>query len=145
MKNLWLCSMLMIMFRSLKLSDIIPESKLKRRDSTAQEKEEPVTRNTRRSQHLSETSDAGSTDSSNYDYCMECESLQEIFPSSCYLEIKHCISIAKGDLDTATQILIHRQDNGQSLSEKSSNIQTNKATMIDDSELKNRIIARWVF
>lgn len=94
---------------------------------------------------MSETSDAGSTDSSNYDYFMECESLQEIFPSSCYLEIKHCISIAKGDLDTATQILIHRQDNGQSLSEKSSNIQTNKTTMIDDSELKNRIIARLVF
>ncbi|KAL5284898.1 CUEDC2 family protein [Megaselia abdita] len=134
-----------IQLASLKLSDIIPESKLKRRDSSAQEKEEPVTRNSRRSQHLSETSDPGSTDSSNYDYFMECESLQEIFPNSCYLEIKHCISIAKGDLDTATQILIHRQDNGQSLTEKSSNIQTNKATMIDDSELKNRIIARYSY
>uniref|UniRef100_T1GG35 Uncharacterized protein n=1 Tax=Megaselia scalaris TaxID=36166 RepID=T1GG35_MEGSC len=60
-----------VQLASLKLSDIIPESKLKRRDSTAQEKEENATRNSRRSQHLSETSDAGSTDSSNYDYFIE--------------------------------------------------------------------------
>lgn len=56
--------------------------------------------------------------------------------------MKHCIAIAKGDIDSATQILLHRQETGQSLLPNASNVQSSKNVMIDDTELKNRIIAR---
>ncbi|XP_055377409.1 CUE domain-containing protein 2-A [Condylostylus longicornis] len=118
---------------SLSLSDIIPEEKL-------------VNQKHERVKHLSETSDGGSTDSSNCDFFSEeCDILQEMFPDTCYLEVKHCISIAKGDIDTATQILLHRQENGQSLNQNNCGLQNPQRNVIDDAELKNRIIARYSY
>lgn len=58
-------------------------------------------------------------------------------------QIKYCIAIAKGDIDSATQALLHRQETGQSLSDKPTNgIVGRKNIVVDDAELKNRIIAR---
>lgn len=123
-----------ISLASLSLSDIIPEEKL-----VAQKHPERI-------QHLSETSDGGSTDSSNCDfYSDECDILQEMFPETSYLEVKHCIAIAKGDIDTATQILLHRQETGQCLTHNTCGFPTNRNAVIDDAELKNRIIARYSY
>lgn len=98
----------------------------------------------KRLQSLSETSDVGSTDSSNCDFFSdECEVLQEMFPDSYFLEVKHCVTIANGDVNRAIQILLHRQETGQSLMNNCSQLQTAKA--IDDAELKNRIIARYSY
>lgn len=58
--------------------------------------------------------------------------------------MKHCIAIAKGDIDSATQILLHRQETGQSLTDKSLSISGRKSIVVDDAELKNRIIERWI-
>uniref|UniRef100_A0A1B0CF35 CUE domain-containing protein n=1 Tax=Lutzomyia longipalpis TaxID=7200 RepID=A0A1B0CF35_LUTLO len=100
----------------------------------------------KRVQHLSETSDGGSTDSSSCDFFSEeCDALQEMFPESTYLEVKHCITIASGDIDRATQILLHRQESGQSLVGNGTNIPAPKSQSIDDAELKNRIIARYSY
>lgn len=89
---------------------------------------------------ISEMSD-GSSDSA-YDYSEEIEALQDMFPHVCNIEVKHCLTIASGDLERATQILIHRQENGQSLSANNSlTLHLNKPK-IDDNELKNRIIER---
>lgn len=138
-----------ISLQSLSLSDIIPESKLRARPSSISEKDECSglgSGNGKRSQHLSETSDCGSTDSSGCDYFLdECEVLQEMFPETSYVEVKHCIAIAKGDIDSATQILLHRQDTGQSLTDKSNNLQARKNNVVNDTELKNRIIARYSY
>lgn len=90
---------------------------------------------------ISELSDSGSTDSS-CDYTEEIEALQDMFPHVCTIEVRHCLTIASGDLERATQILIHRQENGQSLSANNSlTFHLHKPT-IDDVELKNRIIER---
>ncbi|ALC45631.1 CG9636 [Drosophila busckii] len=141
---------------SLSLSSIIPESKLRARNSSISEKDELSSNNSsssgggggKRSQHLSETSDGGSTDSSSStcDYFLcEAEVLQEMFPDTAYVEIKHCIAISKGDIDGATQILLHRQETNQSLTDKSQNLIFKKNVVVDDNELKNRIIARYSY
>ncbi|XP_058838725.1 CUE domain-containing protein 2 isoform X2 [Topomyia yanbarensis] len=132
---------------TLSLADILPEEKLRGRQSSISEPEPAVGGGQpKRVQHLSETSDAGSTDSSNGDlFSDECEVLQEMFPESSIIEVKHCILIANGDVDRATQILLHRQEAGQSLKGNASNLQGNKALpQIDETELKNRIISRLV-
>ncbi|XP_055615691.1 CUE domain-containing protein 2 isoform X2 [Toxorhynchites rutilus septentrionalis] len=134
---------------SLSLADILPEEKLRGRQSSISENESTAngSGHTKRVQHLSETSDAGSTDSSNCDlFSEECEVLQEMFPESSLIEVKHCILIANGDIDRATQILLHRQEAGQSLKGNPSNLQTGKALpQIDENELKNRIISRYSY
>lgn len=100
----------------------------------------------KRTQHLSETSDGGSTDSSTgccADFFTdECDVLQEMFPDSSFLEVKHCVSIANGDIDRATQMLLDRQDAGQSLTANPASLHAPKSQVIDENELKNRIISR---
>lgn len=59
-----------------------------------------------------------------------------------FFQIKHCIAISKGDIDSATQILLHRQETNQSLTDKSHTLVIKKNVVVDDNELKNRIIAR---
>ncbi|XP_067619701.1 CUE domain-containing protein 2 [Eurosta solidaginis] len=137
---------------SLSLSDIIPESKLRARNSSISDKDDLLLNGgtggagPKRSQHLSETSDGGSTDSSTCDYFLdEAEVLQEMFPDTAYVEVKHCIAIAKGDIDSATQILLHRQETGQSLTEKSITVAGRKNIVVNDTELKNRIIERYSY
>lgn len=68
-----------------------------------------------------------------------------MFPESSFLEVKHCTTIANGDIDRATQILLHRQETGQSLSEKAGHIQGKVNAKIDDAELKKRIISRYSY
>uniref|UniRef100_A0A6B2EBM8 CUE domain-containing protein 2 n=1 Tax=Phlebotomus kandelakii TaxID=1109342 RepID=A0A6B2EBM8_9DIPT len=127
---------------SLNLADILPETKLRARPPAIPTAEAAV----KRVQHLSETSDGGSTDSSSCDFFSdECDALQEMFPESTFLEVKHCVTIASGDIDRATQILLHRQETGQSLSGNGTNIQAPKSQSIDDAELKSRIIARYSY
>lgn len=132
--------------RSLSLSDIIPESKLRARPPSISDGVETSSNNAKRTQHLSETSDCGSTDSSGCDFFSdECDVLQEMFPESSFLEVKHCVTIANGDIDRATQILLDRQEAGQSLTANFTNLHAPKNQVIDDNELKNRIISRWVY
>lgn len=73
-------------------------------------------------------------------FAEECAALQEIFPESSILEIKHCITIANGDIDRATQIILDREEKGQSLTGTLTSCP--KGPKIDDNELKNRIISR---
>lgn len=63
------------------------------------------------------------------------------------VQVKHCLTIANGDIDRATQILLHRQENGLCINQNGSlgfNL-TNKTPLIDDDELKNRIIERYSY
>lgn len=90
-----------LIYSSLSLSSIIPESKLRARNSSISEKDELSSNNSsssgsgngsssKRSQHLSETSDGGSTDSSSStcEYFLdEAEVLQEMFPDTAYVEV----------------------------------------------------------
>ncbi|XP_044261341.1 CUE domain-containing protein 2-like [Tribolium madens] len=123
----------------ISLPEIVPKTKprqLDNRDSFDLPK---------RVHRLSEMSDGGSTDSSCCDFLDEIDVLQEMFPHVCSIEVKHCLAIASGDIERATQILIDRQENGQCLNQNNSlTIHVNKTT-IDDAELKNRIIERYSY
>ncbi|XP_044740522.1 CUE domain-containing protein 2 [Chrysoperla carnea] len=136
-----------ISLTELSLPDILPT--IKPRSHTNSESsilQEPT--NNKRVHHISETSDGGSTDSSCYDFFSEeIDILQEMFPDVCSMEVKHCLAIANGEIERATQILLHRQENGLCLNANNALSLTisNKNTKINDSELKNRIIARYSY
>lgn len=75
------------------MSDIIPEVKLLGRPPSISESEVAPTQ-MKRIQHLSETSDGGSTDSSNCDFFSdECDVLQEMFPESSFLEVSFILFV----------------------------------------------------
>lgn len=128
---------------SLSLSAFADLSIIDPKATVAQKKVDSLPK---RVQHLSETSDCGSTDSSTCDFWVdECDLLQEMFPDSSLLEVRQCVTIANGDLEKATQILLYRQENDQSIVVPNNTLTTPKPhSKIDDAELKNRIIARWV-
>ncbi|XP_063372384.1 CUE domain-containing protein 2 [Cydia amplana] len=74
----------------------------------------------------------------------QCAVLHEMFPNTCAMEIKHCVSIACGDVERAAATLLHRREQGQALSPAALH-QASKTPLCDDSELKNRIIARYSY
>lgn len=127
---------------NLSLNDILPQNQRCKQRRVARES-------------LSEQSDAGSHSDADSSggidavvlYSEECETLQEMFPDTCVNEVRHCITVACGDLDRATQILLHRQETGQSLRSVPIALTTNRHchASIDDSELKNRIIERYSY
>ncbi|XP_059481213.1 CUE domain-containing protein 2 [Neocloeon triangulifer] len=107
----------------------------------------------KRVHHLSETSE-GSSDSGDYLPSQEeqayidaqLELLLEMFPTVCNLEVRHCLAIAGGDVEQAAQLVLHRQDAGESLTASSVQIASGKTKpKVDDQELKERIIARYSY
>ncbi len=76
----------------------------------------------KRSTRYSENSDGGSSDSSGLDagdeFQTKLNNLMEMFPDSCTLEVSHCLNLMAGDIEEAVQLIIHRQENGQSLQPK---------------------------
>ncbi|KAF4526313.1 hypothetical protein B566_EDAN014894 [Ephemera danica] len=98
--------------------------------------------------------------------------LQEMFPSACSLEVRHCLAIAGGDAGQAAQLVLHRQEAGQSLTPQhalqaagfvptlclSTMLHANtwatciregsgvrQKPIVDDQQLKERIIARYSY
>ncbi|KAJ0182932.1 hypothetical protein K1T71_000908 [Dendrolimus kikuchii] len=78
------------------------------------------------------------------EHAAECRVLHEMFPNTCAMEIKHCVSIAHGDVERAAATLLHRREQGQALSQAALHSAA-RQTLCDDSELKNRIIARYSY
>lgn len=118
----------------MRLSDIIPESILRPKSN---------------SESNDAKDDFGDISNSNENlttcdfFVEESVALQEMFPESSALEIKHCITIANGDIDQAIQMILDREEKGQSLT--GSLTSCHKSQMIDDNELKNRIISRYSY
>lgn len=48
--------------------------------------------------------------------CSEVQMLQEMFPRSSLMEVRHCLAVADGDVERAAQIVLLRQEAGQSIS-----------------------------
>lgn len=119
--------------RTFRLSDIIPESKLLPKQTVQNDCSNDALKQNDYEVSSNELNTCGL-------FSEECDALQEIFPESSILEIKHCITIANGDIDRATQIVLDRQEKGQSITGTICSSQKN--AVIDDNELKNRIISR---
>jgi len=54
----------------------------------------------------------------------DCKQLMEAFPGACALEVSHCLTLMSGDMEKAAQLILHRQESGQS---------------VTPTELKNRL------
>ncbi|XP_054280598.1 CUE domain-containing protein 2-like [Macrosteles quadrilineatus] len=115
--------------------------------------DETIMLKTNRKHQISETSDGSSYGSdSSGDYTSTEENtdvatLMETFPTVCEQEVLQCLAIAKGDLTKAAQLIFDRQEMGESLP-TTSVLQVNNQHhkfVVDDQELKNRIIQRYSF
>ncbi|CRK99277.1 CLUMA_CG012673, isoform A [Clunio marinus] len=144
------CKDLQTNFASFNLTDMIPEEKLRgRQPNQASGPVNTLFENNvqiKRIQHLSETSDGSCSSDSNYDlFLEEYDRMQEMFPESTSTEIKYCLSIANGDVESARQIITHRQESGQSFHNTSRNSNKHSDKKVDEKELKNRIIERYSY
>ena len=41
-----------------------------------------------------------------------------MFPAACVIEVTHCLCVVNGDMEKAAQLVLHRQENGESISDK---------------------------
>ncbi|OAD62925.1 CUE domain-containing protein 2 [Eufriesea mexicana] len=101
--------------------------------------------------HLSETSDAGSDSSGEYfseeSSWHQVALLQEMFPAVSAAEARHCLAVAGGDIAKAAQLVLHRQEAGQSIVSNLTFLTPNgrNKARVNDEELKSRIIARYSY
>ncbi|CAK1593039.1 unnamed protein product [Parnassius mnemosyne] len=78
------------------------------------------------------------------EYAEQCRALHEMFPNTCAMEIKHCVTIARGDAERAAATLLHRREQGQALSAAALHAAA-RQPLCDDREIKSRIIARYSY
>ncbi|CAG4949479.1 unnamed protein product [Parnassius apollo] len=78
------------------------------------------------------------------EYAEQCRALHEMFPNTCAMEIKHCVTIARGDPERAAATLLHRREQGQALSAAALHAAA-RQPLCDDREIKSRIIARYSY
>jgi len=97
----------------------------------------------------SRVSESGSdySDLDNEDY----KQLMEAFPGACALEVSHCLTLMSGDMEGAAQLILHRQESGQSLqpndlkSRLGGTKNGRKFKEVDDKSVKNRIMNSYGF
>lgn len=53
------------------------------------------------------------------EYEAEMEALLEMFPSACQMEVTHCLGLAGWDTEKAAQLIIHREEVGDSIQSSS--------------------------
>ncbi|XP_067676613.1 CUE domain-containing protein 2-like isoform X2 [Haliotis asinina] len=73
--------------------------------------------------------------------------LCEMFPDTCAMEARHCLSVSHGQIDEAVQLILHRQETGNSIIEQGETNQPvrNKGCMLADKQLKELTLARYSF
>merc|ERR1712223_1688082 len=116
------------------------ESSLPNEDTICQETASEKKRNAR----ISESSDYSNSDVDNDDYKQLVNQLMEMFPSACALEVSHCLTMMSGSIDSAAQLIMHRQESGQSLlptdfKEK----RAKKKEKVDDKSVKDAIMHKY--
>ena len=67
----------------------------------------------KRNGRMSESSDYSDIDTD--DFKLLVNQLMEMFPSACALEVGHCLTLMSGNVESAAQLIMHRQESGQSL------------------------------
>ncbi|XP_059169856.1 CUE domain-containing protein 2-like isoform X2 [Physella acuta] len=74
--------------------------------------------------------------------------LQEMFPSACTMEARHCLQLSAGDMDRAAQLIMDRQETGQAITGKTK--KNNKVKKIleyklDDDSIKSCVLQKYSF
>lgn len=74
--------------------------------------------------------------------------LQEMFPGTCSAELLHCYSAAQGVADQAIQLLLARQETGQSLTDSSQSDPARRRqqrVVLDDAALKQQLLDKYSY
>ncbi|KAK2162709.1 hypothetical protein LSH36_93g06011 [Paralvinella palmiformis] len=77
--------------------------------------------------------------------------LSEMFPNTCVMEINHCLSVADGNTEQAAQLILTRQECGQSLSHsraknaKKPGSKNSSCNFLDDHNVKKSIISKYSY
>nr|CAG4649532.1 EOG090X0A55 [Scapholeberis mucronata]SVE93764.1 EOG090X0A55 [Scapholeberis mucronata] len=103
----------------------------------------------RLSPRVSESSDASISDSSHCSYqesdkTEDVRLLLEMFPSISLVEAAHCISLSNGSVEEAVQLVLHRQEIGESISTPE-NTSLHKTRPVNDTTLKKKIIEKYSY
>nr|SVE74327.1 EOG090X0A55 [Daphnia barbata] len=103
----------------------------------------------RLSPRVSESSDASMSDSSQLGYqeverTDEVQLLLEMFPSISLVEATHCLSLSNSSVEEAVQLVLHRQEIGESLSNPES-ASLHKTRPVNDVTLKKKIIEKYSY
>jgi len=103
----------------------------------------------KRNGRISESSDYSNSDvgshDDNDDYKQLVDQLMEMFPSACALEVSHCLTLMSGSMDSTAQLIMHRQESGQSLlpTDFKATRGKKKEKVIDDKSVKDAIMHKY--
>jgi len=94
---------------------------------------------------ISENSDGGEAFAGE-DFQQMVNQLLEMFPYSCDLEVNHCLSATNGELERASQLIMHRHESGQSLQPNDRRVyirNNSKPAELDDKTLRQTILGKY--
>jgi len=100
----------------------------------------------KRTARFSENSDEDGYDGEEYQQMMN--QLLEMFPYACDLEVNHCLTITNGELERASQLIMHRHEGGQSLQPTDRRMfirNHSKNSEMDDKSVKQLIVGKYGF
>jgi hypothetical protein len=96
---------------------------------------------------FSENSDGGEAfDGEEYQQMVS--QLTEMFPYTCDLEVNHCLTVTSGELERASQLIMHRHEGGQSLQPTDRRVyikNISKNSELDEKVVKQRIVGKYGF
>ncbi|CAB4066663.1 unnamed protein product [Lepeophtheirus salmonis] len=88
-----------------------------------------------------------SCEDERYEFQDKMDSLSELFPYACQLEVVHCLSLAEGDIDNAAHLIMIRNETGQSFRAPTDRkiIKANTKPILNAKELKEKIVGKYGF
>nr|SVE76532.1 EOG090X0A55 [Daphnia longispina] len=103
----------------------------------------------RLSPRVSESSDASTSDSSqsgfpDFEKTDDVRLLLEMFPTISLVEATHCLSLSNSSVEEAVQLVLHRQEIGESISNPET-ISVHKTRPVNDVTLKKKIIEKYSY
>ncbi|XP_033741621.1 CUE domain-containing protein 2-like [Pecten maximus] len=76
----------------------------------------------------------------------EIKILREMFPAACAMEVTHCLGLASGDIESAIQLILDRQESGECIKQVAEKTRKKpNVSVLDDKDLKDTLIARYSY
>ncbi|XP_069128026.1 CUE domain-containing protein 2-like [Argopecten irradians] len=76
----------------------------------------------------------------------EVKILREMFPAACTMEVTHCLGLASGNVESAIQLILDRQESGECIKQVAEKTKKKpKVSVLDDKDLKDTLIARYSY
>jgi len=111
-----------------------------------------ATKNESQLSRVSESSDVSTSGESSHSSTQDCDKnedarlLIEMFPLISLTEATHCLSLSNGSVEEAVQLVLHRQEIGQSFSSSESpSLFQQKSRPVNETTLKKKIIEKYSY